>query len=91
MDILLEIILELILEGGIEISSNQKVTKWIRYPIIFIIAIFVLIIIAGIFILGIYIYKESIALSIALIICSIALLIGCINKFKQLYLEKTKN
>lgn len=88
MDLLIEIILELILEGSIEISSNRKVPKWIRYPLILILTILFSIIIVGIFILGLYIYKESIILSILLIICSIALLIGCIIKFKKLYLEK---
>lgn len=88
MDDLLEFILELILEGGIELSSNKKVTKWIRYPLIFIISILFLAIIALIFWLGIWIHKESIALSIAFIILSISMLVGGINKFKKMYLEK---
>ena len=57
MDLLIEIILELILEGSIEISSNRKVPKWIRYPLILILTILFSIIIVGIFILGLYIYK----------------------------------
>lgn len=34
MDELIEFILDLLLEGGIELSANKKVSKWIRYPII---------------------------------------------------------
>ena len=90
MDDLLEFILELILEGGIKLSSNKKVTKWIRYPLILIVFIIYIAIITLMFLLGIYIYKESIALSIAIIILSIALSIGGINKFKEIYLEKKK-
>ena len=54
MDLLIEIILELILEGSIEISSNKKVPKWIRYPLIFIITALFLTIIIGILFLGMY-------------------------------------
>ena len=91
MDVLFEFILELILEGTIELSSYKKISKWIRYPLIFIVSIFFLAIILLILLLGISIYKESIALSIAFIILGIALFIGSINKFKSLYLEKKDN
>lgn len=91
MDDLIEFILELLLEGGIELSSNKKITKWIRYPLIFIISILFLLVVALIFYLGIWIYKESIALSIAFIILSVAMLYGGINKFKKIYLEKKEN
>jgi len=91
MDDLLEFILELILEGSIELSSSKKVSKWLRYPLIFIISILFLAVDALIFYLGIWIYKESIALSIAFIILSIAILFGGINKFKQIYIEKREN
>ena len=91
MDDLIEFILELLLEGGIELSSNKKITKWIRYPLIFIISILFLLVVALIFYLGIWIYKESIALSIAFIILSVAMLYGSINKFKKIYLEKKEN
>lgn len=91
MDDILEFILELILEGTIELSTHKKLARWIKYPLIFIISILFLTVIFLIFWLGISIYKESIALSIAFIILSIALLIGGINKFKNLYLEKKDN
>lgn len=90
MDDLLEFILELILEGTVEISKNNKITKWIRYPLIFIVSILFLAVILLILFIGISIYKESIALSIAFIILSIALLIGGIKKFKNTYINKTK-
>lgn len=88
MDDIIEFILELILEVSIEISSNKKISKWIRYPLIFLISIFFFAVIFLIFWLGISLYEESIAISIATIILGIALLIGCIKKFKKLYLEK---
>lgn len=89
MDFLIEIILELIFEGTIEISSNQKVSKWIRYPLIYILILLVSLIIIGILILGMYLSKENIIISLILIISSIYLTIKVINK-KQ-YLEKKEN
>ena len=91
MDLLLEFILELILEGSIEISSNKKIPKWIRYPLIFIITALFLTIIIGILFLGMYMSKENILLSILLIIISIFLLIGSIKKLKDMYIEKKEN
>ena len=88
MDLLIEIILELILEGTIEISSNKKTPKWIRYPLTVIIVLFISIIIIGIFYLGIIIYKENILFSLILILFGIIFLISGINKFKKQYLEK---
>lgn len=88
MDDIIEILLELILEGGFELSNNKKTPKWIRYPLILIISLLYLGVVILIFYLGIWIQKESIALSIAFIILSIAMLIGGINKFKQVYIEK---
>lgn len=90
MDLIYEIILEIIFEGTLELSSNKKVPKFIRYPLIFILFLLISIIIVGIFILGISIYNENAIISLILLISSIALLNGAINKFKNLYLEKNK-
>ena len=40
MEDLIELILELALEGGLEVTKNDKVPKYIRYIILGIIAIF---------------------------------------------------
>lgn len=40
LDELFEFILELVVEGSIEISKNKKINKWIRYPLIALIIIF---------------------------------------------------
>jgi len=58
MEFLIEELLNLIFEGSIEISSNKKVSKWIRYPLIVIIILFFSVIILSIFGL-IMIYSAS--------------------------------
>lgn len=88
MDLLFEIVVELLFEGSLEISSNKKISKWIRYPILVMLILFFGIVIVGMFVLGIYIFKDSIPLSVIIIICSILILVGCIIKFRNVYSEK---
>lgn len=88
MEFLIELVLELILEGSMEISSNRKVPKIIRYPLIGLIFLFFLVVFGIILFVAIISYKESIILSILFIIIDIFLVIGFIKKFKELYLNK---
>lgn len=91
MDELIEFILDLLLEGGIELSANKKVSKWIRYPIIAFLFLFFTIVIFGMIILGILMIEESILVSFIFVACGIAMLIGSVIKFKKTYLEHKKN
>lgn len=88
MDELIEFILELLLEGSIELSSNRKVPKYIRYPLIFLITLFLLVVIIGIFIIGILLIDENVLVGLLFIVLSIIFEIGSIKKFKKLYLQK---
>lgn len=88
MDELIEFILELLLEGTIELSSSRKVPKYIRYPLIFLITLFFLAVIIGIFVIGVLLIDESILAGLLFIILSIIFGIGSIIKFKNLYLQK---
>ena len=91
MDELIEFILDLLLEGGIELSANKKVSKWVRYPIIAFLFLFFTIVIFGMLILGILMIEESILVSFIFVTCGIAMLIGIVIKFKKTYLEHKKN
>ena len=88
MEFLIELILELIFEGSMEISSNRNVPKIIRYPLIGLIFLLFLFVFGIILFVAIISYKESIILSILFIIIDIFLVIGFIKKFKELYLSK---
>ncbi len=89
MEFILEVLLDLILEGSVEISSNHKISKFIRYPLIVLIIAFFLGIISLILIVGLVSLKEHPLLGLFLIIVSIILLIGSIIKFKNTYIKKT--
>lgn len=45
MELLLEIIFDLIVEGSAEVAQNRKISKWIRYPVVVLISLFIIAII----------------------------------------------
>ena len=90
MDFIIELVIELLLEGSIGISSNKKVSRWIRYPLI----LFIVTLFAGIILLMLYLSfsllnKNALA-AILILIISLFLLISAIIKFKKIYVEKKK-
>ncbi len=90
MEYLFEIILELLFEGSIEISKSKKIPKYIRYPLIAIIASFFLAIIGLILFVGIISLKENILLGIFFILIGLFMFIASIIKFKNMYLTKVE-
>lgn len=90
MEFIIELILELLLEGSIEVSSNRKVSKWIRYPlIIFITTIFSGVILLIIF-LGLSLLNDWFLAGIIFLIIGIVMFVSAVIKFKKLYIEKKK-
>ena len=76
MDNLIEILLDLIVNGSIEMLPNKKVPKIIRI----IISLILISIILGIIILGIVLLKGSLLGGILIIIVGVLLLIGILIK-----------
>ncbi len=89
MDILFEIIFEIIFEGSLEISSNRRISKWIRYPLIVLLAVFFLAVIGLFFWLGIKMFDENIFIALFFIAIGLLLLIMSIVKFRKKYLRKS--
>lgn len=87
MDFLFELVAELLLEGGIEVSSNKKISKWIRYPILAILILFFSSVIFGLILLGILIIPNNILGGIFIASIGIFMLVMSIFKFKKKYLE----
>lgn len=88
MDDVIEFVLELILEGTLELSSNRKVPKWIRYPLIVIISLLFAIVTFGLIILGVISSKENIYIGIFFIVVGLILLVAGIIKVDKIYIEK---
>lgn len=86
MEIIIEFLVELLLEGTFEISKNRKVPKFIRYPLILLIVLLFIGVISLIFFTGILIYKETSKIcGILLILIGVALLVLSIIRFKKIY------
>ena len=88
MEFIIELILELLLEGGEEICANKKISKWIRYPILFFIMLFFSAVILLIIFVGIKVIKNNIIVGIILIAIGLLMLICAIHKFRKVYLKK---
>jgi len=91
MDFIIELVLEIVIDGTIELSSNKKVPSIIRYPLIAIITVLTIGIIIVMLLAGILFLKESIIIGIILMVIAIALIISLIVKSRKIYLEKKKN
>lgn len=88
MEFLLEFILELFLEESIEISSNKKINKWIRYPLMILVILFFVAVIGLIFFTGVLAFPINKWLSILLLIFGMIMSIGTIVKFRSLFLKR---
>ena len=83
MEILFELIAELVFEGSTWISSNRKISKWIRYPLILLIFVFITSVIFLIFVTGVLSFKKNKVLGIFFFIIGVLMLIGTIRKFRK--------
>ncbi len=95
MELLLEIIFELILEGSTEVAKNRKISKWIRYPIVVLISLFIIAIIGLLTIIGfILIFKGDIYAKMGgmlFLIFDIILIVSAIKNIKkEIKMEKSK-
>lgn len=91
MELIIEFIIELILEGSFELSKNLKTPKWLRYPLIILVILFFLAVIAIIFIVGYLALKENTIIGLLIIIISIALAVYSIAKFIDIYIKRNPN
>ncbi len=88
MEFLLELLLELALEGSIEVIKSRKVPKYIRYPLIILLSLFFIAVIGLIFFAGILSFKKSALLGILLIVLGLWMLLMSVIKFRKLYFTK---
>lgn len=91
MEFILEFIFDLVFESSMEIAKDKKIKKWIRYPLAFVLFLFIIAVIGTIFFVGImFIFDEEINIKLAgilFIIFDIILIISAIEKIIQLFKE----
>lgn len=91
MELIIEFIIELLLEGSFELSKNLKTPKWLRYPLIVLVALFFIAVIAIILIVGFLALEESTIIGLLLIIIAIAFGVYSIAKFIDIYIKRNPN
>ena len=84
IEFIFELIAEIILEGSISISLNEKFPEFVRYPFLIFVIFFFAVVIFGIFFLGIILIERNILISILFILVSLLLFCGGMYKFKIL-------
>lgn len=89
MDDLIEILVELIFELGVETSKNKKIPKYIRYPLIALILLLSIGVIGLIILIGTVILKDSLIGGILIILLGIVMAILGVMKFRKVYLKKS--
>lgn len=90
MAFLFEFIVSLLVDGGVEISSDTKISRWARYPILAVLILFFSAVILGILAFGISLWEKNILCALAVILTGLVLLAGSILKFRQVY-KREKN
>lgn len=90
MEYLIEFILELTLEGGLEATKSNKIPKPLRYIILAIISSLFLAIIGIIYLTAFLIMKQSLLGFIFFFLLATFMLINIIIKLKKEYLIKIK-
>jgi len=90
MEFIFEFILELVFQGGTEVSKSNKIPKYIRYPLIGIISLFYIAVIGFLIFAGIISFNNNIVLGIFLIVIGVLFLIISAIEFRKTYKIKSK-
>lgn len=90
MEFIIELILELFIEGGIEADQSSKVPKVIRYPLLAIIVLAFIAITGIIILLGVSLLNDNKFGGILFILLGLFMLIFTIIKLRKMYLKRKK-
>ena len=88
MDIIFELLLELVLEGTIELSKSVRVPRFIRYPLIVLLVLLSLGVIGIIFAVGVWILGENVLLGLLLIALALLMAVMGVRKLRKAYLTR---
>ena len=88
MEYVIEAVLDLVLELGIEASKNKKVPKIIRWLLIGLIMFLFIGVIGIVLFAGVLVLLQDIIGGIIIIAIGTIMLISAITKFKKIYIKK---
>lgn len=88
MELLVEFVLSIVLEGCMEAGKSSKIPKYVRYPLLVIVVLFFTAVIGVTFFAGSLAIQKNIVAGIALFLLGLFMLTACIVKFKKEYFDK---
>lgn len=89
-EFIFELIFELLFDGAVTASRNKKISKWIRYPLIILIASLFLGVVGLLIFLGFKLYPSNRLAGLIFIFLGIFFLIASMIKFRKYYLIKVQ-
>lgn len=90
MDFVLEGLLELILDGGVEVGTNRKYSKWIRYPLLILAGVVFFGLIALFVFIGFDVLEDGLWRAIFMWVLALACASGGIWNFLFMYKRHKK-
>lgn len=88
MELFIEICLELIFEGTLELSGNKKVPKWLRYTLLSVLLLFFSAVIIGLLVIGVLlIINAELWAGLLIVVLDLVLFGGLIYKVKKVHKE----
>lgn len=88
MEILFEILIDLMFEGGLELSKNRNLPKFIRYSLLALILLLFIAAILLIVFVGLLIWNENMWVGLLMFGIGIFFLYSGIKEFRKVYFEK---
>ncbi len=88
MDFILDLLIDFVLEDGLEASQNKKLPKGVRYFILTVVILLYALIIGFVVWFGIDALKDNIAVGVGILIFAVVFLVLCIAKFVSAYKKK---
>ena len=88
MEFLFELLFGLLFEGSVEAAKSEKVPRWIRYPLIALLSLFVVGVLVGIVVLGVFLIvrgKEAfdLPLGIVLLVLGAVMWVSAVRKVRM--------
>ncbi len=88
MEYIIELLLELVLEGMMEASKRDRLPQGLRYLLITLLSLFFVGIIGILFFIGRITIQDNIIVGLLFLLLGISFLIASILKFKNVYFRK---
>ncbi|MBE6940573.1 MAG: hypothetical protein E7457_07140 [Ruminococcaceae bacterium] len=86
MEFIIELILEIVFDLGVEASMSRRVPRWVRYILIVLLSLAVLALIGLILFVAAAVMKETLWGGLLLMVIAVVLLVSAVIKFRKNYL-----